>query len=162
MCAGRRAIRTPRDTLLYASRDARFCAPRARRSARRERAVLRAVSAPFSAPGARRSARSDTRRSARRKTRRSARRKTRRLHIVRRAAARHGRAGCAQRAHAGPVGLTLLALRGIRKQREAHREYATVRSQARACARTYYCREFLGSEVVAKGVGNFSPKPNNI
>ena len=40
--AGRRAVRVPRDTLLCASRDARFCAPGARSSARRERAVLRA------------------------------------------------------------------------------------------------------------------------
>ena len=108
--AGRRAIRVPRDTQLCASRDARFCAPGARRSAHRERAVLCTGSAPFSAPGARR--------SARRVTRRSARRKTRGLHVVRRAGARRVRAGCAQRARAGPAGPAFLfSLRSPRAPR---------------------------------------------
>ena len=39
---GRRAVRVPGSTPLCAPEDARFCAPGARRSARRERAVLRA------------------------------------------------------------------------------------------------------------------------
>ena len=104
--ARRRAIRVPRDTLLCASRDAQFCAPGARRSARRERAVLRAVSAP------------GARRSARRETRRSARRKTRGLHVVRRAGARRVRAGCAQRARAGLAGPAFLfSLRSPRAPR---------------------------------------------
>ena len=40
---------------------------------------------------------------------------------------------------------------------------ATVQeSGARVCARTYCCRKFLESEIIAEGVGHFSPKPNNI
>ena len=93
--AGRRAIRVPRDTLLCASRDARFCAPGARRSARRERAVLRAVSAPFSAPGDAPFCAPEDARAARRETCRGA------------PCARRVRAACAR--GAGRSGLSLLA-----------------------------------------------------
>ena len=54
----------------------------------------------------------------------------------------------------------------FRRQKESEAKHTKktrrFKSQARACARTYCCRKFLESEVVAEGVGNFSPKPNNI
>ena len=54
----------------------------------------------------------------------------------------------------------------FRRQKESEAKHTKktrrFKSQARACARTYCCRKFLESEVVAEGVGNFSSKPNNI